>query len=751
MTSVLSTVNPLYEEFQTMTRSIYTDMGRTYRDTDASATALVSEDGAQTASFDSSGNLNIASDDVSSVSINALDGTVVASLFKSTTAASALESDNANVATVGYVNSKVSAPVDLSGYEQRADLESDVTGILDSALPSKLAPYLTAEDASATYQVKGDYLTQANAAAAYQPKGSYANTSDIYTKSVADSTFETIANADTIRTNVAAKADADDVYTKEQADDMFVTKEDIHPPVTPTAIDYSNDIMPNVTLPVQDEIIGQGKSMLLEPSSDNYDDSHISIWTFNLKFGWTNHNANSVDIWGQLPFIRLIMYRRYNNGSIDKEDVIANCPLSFDEDDIIDGSGHSDGYNAYLNVLIKKAIPDTYDTSAFVLAAYSVYPMGGSVLRASSMTLLKSESSITRKVYLQSKSLLQKYASETYYTTSQADAKFNVKYDDAVRKIYKGVPANVSTILVGSTITTGTGSAWGGSNFGTFSGTDDIYVLDIQISVIMADGLDVNDLVLGFQIGDGSGVLKELTNNGNGKFSFVGSFDTSKGTNKATLLRWKTLVDGTAQTFTITSLSVYYLVETTIDEYPTKDEVSDAYLSKTEASSTYLDLSSAANYLLKSAIHDGGVGNTNIKIIPYTSGSGSSAVYRLLVKNSSNTIASINSTGLFATNGYVNTALGVRFGTTVDSSSGAPTDTSASNGKWATYLNNVITTTQYPNCSSISTFKSAYSAYSGSGYSFDNFVPSFQVIRDNYYDKSYIDALEARIAALENN
>lgn len=567
---------------------------------------------------------------------------------------------------------------------------------------------------------------------------------DFYTKEQTDAKYETITDANTIKSTMNTKADANDVYTKEEADDMFVAKEDIHPPATPTAIDYSSQIVQIDNMGMNDM-----KFLLLEPSADNYDGTHISIWSFNLKFGWKNRNMAIVNAIDEMAYLRFMIIRCYNDGS-NKEDVIANCPFTYDESQYTDGNGDARGFNAYLNVAVKRAIPDTYDTTSFKIAAYTMSTRYREAIQSTSLQLIKgNDTSITRKVYLQSKNLLQKYASETYYTTSQADNKFYAK-DDAVNKIVKTVHVDTSSVSSGPYTTEESSGLSKTIGIGRYTATNDKYEFTINATVEMATGQDVSYLEL--WLGAGGGGYTQLTNNGDGTFALTHTYSPTVGSNTYIIFYYSHdyHFDG-AMTFTITSLSVSYLFETTIDEYPTKDEVSDEYLSKTEASSTYLSQSAAANYLLKSAIHDGGVGNTNIKLIPYTSGSGSSAVYRLLVKNSSNTVASINTTGLFATNGYVNTGLGIRLGATVDSSSGAPTDTSASNGKWATYLNNVITTTQYPNCSSISTFKSAYSAYNGSGYSFDNFVPSFQVIRDNYYDKSYIDALEARIAALENN
>lgn len=100
MTSVLSTINPLYEKNQTLTRSIYTNINRQFRALDNAATAVTNNDGSVVAKFDGNNNFIVQSgDNPALVKINA-DGTI-----KSDAAMSTISGDTHNLATVEYVQS----------------------------------------------------------------------------------------------------------------------------------------------------------------------------------------------------------------------------------------------------------------------------------------------------------------------------------------------------------------------------------------------------------------------------------------------------------------------------------------------------------------------------------------------------------------------------------------------------------------------------------------------------------------------
>ena len=173
----------------------------------------------------------------------------------------------------------------------------------------------------------------------------------------------------------------------------------------------------------------------------------------------------------------------------------------------------------------------------------------------------------------------------------------------------------------------------------------------------------------------------------------------------------------------------------------------------------------------KNEVHEGGIGNGNINLIP----SNTSLNSLLKIVNSNNEcFTSFDNKGRLSTNRYLTVGQSITFGRIPNKTSGEIEDPS---DRWISYLNNMITSTQFPkrtgvnkSFSTIGELKSIYSYYNETYYTFDNFVPSFKVLQDNYYDrstidnklsskansddvypKSYIDQLEARIAALENN
>lgn len=227
MTSVLSTINPLYEKNQTLTRSIYTDIQRTFRDKNNSATSVVDEAEAYTLAFNDN-LLEVRNGEIPTITANATSGRINASLVTVSADIATVASNDQNTATVGYIKNTTINPELLQSYattsfvtenylpkqtaqetyqpigsyltEAQADQKyarsgdyitrSEANGQfvecddVDSIFASKLAPYLDSDTASATYQVKGDYVTTTTAAATYQIKGDY------LTKAVADNYYE---------------------------------------------------------------------------------------------------------------------------------------------------------------------------------------------------------------------------------------------------------------------------------------------------------------------------------------------------------------------------------------------------------------------------------------------------------------------------------------------------------------------------------------------------------------------------------
>lgn len=159
MTSVLSTINPLYEKFQTLTRSIYSDLNTGGQAVGAS-NQITSPDGAHTMGFNSSDNsiVNFTTNELSSMSINTTTGAVNANIVKVAAPVEEQELSDTNAVTVEYVRQHTIDPEDY---------------VKETELPTKLAPYLTKEEASATYQVMGEYMTEEEADEKYAPNDDY--------------------------------------------------------------------------------------------------------------------------------------------------------------------------------------------------------------------------------------------------------------------------------------------------------------------------------------------------------------------------------------------------------------------------------------------------------------------------------------------------------------------------------------------------------------------------------------------------
>lgn len=116
MTSVLSTINPLYEKCQTLTRSIYTNYRPSFQSSDSAALQLVDQTGTNNVSFDSDTNLlKVTHNEAETMQLNAetgaaeFQGVVEAPVFRSTTVQSASNVTNQDAATVGYVQELINA------------------------------------------------------------------------------------------------------------------------------------------------------------------------------------------------------------------------------------------------------------------------------------------------------------------------------------------------------------------------------------------------------------------------------------------------------------------------------------------------------------------------------------------------------------------------------------------------------------------------------------------------------------------
>ena len=173
--------------------------------------------------------------------------------------------------------------------------------------------------------------------------------------------------------------------------------------------------------------------------------------------------------------------------------------------------------------------------------------------------------------------------------------------------------------------------------------------------------------------------------------------------------------------------------------------ISENYFSKEETDNRYLKISNLEDssgastsskvytssevdtrFRKSDEIHTGGIGKSSISISPHKSEDW------LVLKNGSGKIKGIfNDHGLYATSATGQFGKGIRFGMDVNEDTGERGKVNSN--RYESFIYNVITSTIFSNYYNWSSFSGKSKDYAS--YSFDNFVPSFKVLQDNFYSK----------------
>lgn len=307
-------------------------------------------------------------------------------------------------------------------------------------------------------------------------------------------------------------------------------------------------------------------------------------------------------------------------------------------------------------------------------------------------TTADSASDSNKDTYVPSYRVLQ----ENYYTKTESDNRY-INVDEPVELIKKS--KEIDTFIPTTTYTATTADS-GGINLceQMIIESDEIsFTATIQVQV--SEGYDVSLLNIGMRVNN---EYKYLDSEENGTFSGTLTFSNlTPGTTYTILYGWKT-TSGSVK-FKITSATLSYSLNTSLGNYYSKKEVENLKKwSWANSSNTWTfepQRNSGINGAYQNALKMTEDGTTVIRMVP-------SGIYAETFSPESM----------------------IQFGKTITGGNVS--------GRWRSSIVGVANDNYNP---------TTYSTVDT-----DTIVPSLKYLNSNYYPKSYVDALEARVAALEN-
>lgn len=315
-----------------------------------------------------------------------------------------------------------------------------------------------------------------------------------------------------------------------------------------------------------------------------------------------------------------------------------------------------------------------------------------SIVNNANKSTADSATAATKDTYVPSYRVLQ----DNYYTKTDADARF-INVDEPVVLIKKS--EEIDTFIPTATYTATTADS-GGINLceQMIIESDEIsFTATIQVQV--SEGYDVSLLNIGMRVNN---EYKYLDSEENGTFSGTLTFSNlTPGTTYTIMYGWKT-TSGSVK-FKITSATLSYSLNTSLGNYYSKKEVEN--LKKwtwANSSNTWTfepQRNSGINGAYQNSLKMTEDGTTVIRMVP-------SGIYAETFSPESM----------------------IQFGKTITGGNVS--------GRWRSSIVGVANDNYNP---------TTYSTVDT-----DTIVPSLKYLNSNYYPKSYVDALEARVAALEN-